>query len=65
MLSDDDNSSYLFNATCTQHHTIMAVSSESSYDTEEDDRSISTTEALFPGTFDDLGLPSLGCIMDF
>jgi hypothetical protein len=44
---------------------IETVISDSSYGTaHEDDASMSTTESLFPSTFDNLGPPPPGCVMD-
>jgi hypothetical protein len=64
--SSDDEDSYLFGSSNrTDHYEVETVTSESSFDTAyKDDRSISTTESLFPSTFDNLGPPPPGSLMD-
>jgi hypothetical protein len=52
-------------STVSRMWEVETVISDSSYGTaHDDDASISTTESLFPSTFDDLGPPPPGCVMD-
>ena len=64
--SSDDDDSYLFRGSNRTHYfEFETVTSESLFDTTyEDDRSISTTESLFPSNFDNVGPPPPGSLMD-
>jgi hypothetical protein len=64
--SSDHEDSHLFhNSNRMEQYAVETVTSESSFDTAyEDDRSISTTESLFPSTFDNLGPPPPSSLMD-
>jgi hypothetical protein len=67
--NDDESSKdepHLFHCSnCMDQYAVEIVTSESSFDTAyEDDRSISTTGSLFLSTFDDLGPPPPGSLMD-